>query len=77
MIRFANPKAKTVAITTEVDEDGDIKIMADGIAIAFILEDGRLFSHFIPPKDADKLRALGFQIDDNRLVHMTGRDSEY
>ncbi len=50
-----------IKITTEVDEEGDVKVMANGVNLLWVMTHGSVYTD---DSHDDKLKALGFNLHD-------------
>ena len=56
-------KKDVVAITVDIDSDGDVEVKANGVAILWIFRGGSIVINNIPA-DVRRLKQLGFQVDE-------------
>ncbi len=56
-------KKDVVAITVDVDSDGDVEVKANGVAILWIFRDGAITVNNIPA-DISSLKGLGFRVNE-------------
>jgi hypothetical protein len=63
MIKFQQDEQKVVKLATVVDDDGDVRIEANGVLIMWLMKDGHI-SMNVGDEDLNKLEAMGFTIVD-------------
>jgi len=63
------PQNKTIVVTLNLDKDGDVRILFNGITVAYICSyDGHIYKYGFNNVERDQLKALGVQLDTNGLI---------
>ena len=57
-------KKDVVAITVDIDSDGDVEVKANGVVVLWIFSDGSIAINNHRPADVPRLKQLGFQVDE-------------
>ena len=56
-------KKDVVAITVDIDSDGDVEVKANGVSVLWIFRDGAIIINTLT-SDVTALKSMGFKVND-------------
>lgn len=67
-MKFVTNKHTQVVINVEIDEEGDVKVTANSIPIAWIFNYGVVKLYKLTDTQEEQLKSLGFQIENGSVA---------